>query len=75
MEIEVAFRNDLEERFSVEVDFVVVAIGLIVDIRIGESRSKERYPLEMIRPFISLSRIVLTPCRRRMSPHFIFSWA
>ena len=38
MEIEVAFGDDLEEGLSVEIDFVVVIIGLVVDIRVGESK-------------------------------------
>ena len=37
VEVEVAFGDDLEERLSVEVDFVVVVIGLVVDVGICEA--------------------------------------
>ena len=75
MEIEVAFGDNLEEGLSVEIDFVVVMIGLVVDTGVGESEWEWRYPLDMISPFIYLPGTVLTPCNRRISPHFIFSCA
>ena len=37
VEIEVAFGDDLEERLPVEIDLVIVIIGLVVDIGVGES--------------------------------------
>lgn len=37
MEVEVAFGEDLEERLAVEVDLVVVLVGLVVDIGVGET--------------------------------------
>ena len=75
VEIEVAFGDDLEERLPVEIDFVVVIIGLVVDIGVGESEWEQGYPLDMISPFIYLPGTVLTPCNLRISPHFIFSCA
>ena len=37
VEIEITFGHYLEKRFSVEVDLVVVIIGLVVDVGVGES--------------------------------------
>lgn len=71
MEVEVAFGEDLEERLAVEVDLVVVLVGLVVDIGVGETACRRRYPLEMMSPLAYLSRTVLTPWMRMMSPHFI----
>ena len=73
MQVEVAARNDLEQRLSVEVDLVVVVISLVVDIGISEAALMMVYPLEMISPLFYLLGTVLTPCSRRISPHLIFS--
>lgn len=75
VEVEVALGDNLEEGLPVEVDFVIVIIGLVVDIGIGESAWLMDYPFEMMSPFISFSGTVLTPCSRSTSPHLIFSWA
>lgn len=72
MKIEVTLRNYLEERFTVKIDFVVVLIGLIVNIWVSESISSSNYPLEMIRPLFGFPGTVLTPWRRIISPHWIF---
>jgi hypothetical protein len=37
VEIEVALGEDLEEGLAVEVDLVVVLVGLVVDIGVGEA--------------------------------------
>jgi hypothetical protein len=73
VQVEVALGQDLEERLAVEVDLVVVLVGLVVDVRVRKTASPAKYPFEIIRPFASLSRTVLTPWIRMMSPHFIVS--
>lgn len=37
VEVEVTFGQNLEERLAVEVDLVVVLVGLVVDIGVGEA--------------------------------------
>ena len=71
VKVEVALGQYLEKRLAVEVDLVVVLVGLVVDIRVSESAWCVAYPLEMMSPLASLSRTVLTPWIRTMSPHFI----
>jgi hypothetical protein len=71
VEVEVALGEDLEERLAVEVDFIVVLVGLVVDVGVGETGLGRVYPLEMIRPFAYLSRMVLTPWIRMISPHLM----
>jgi hypothetical protein len=71
VKVEVALGQYLEKRLAVEVDLVVVLIGLVVDIGVGEAALYVLYPLEMMSPLASLSRTVLTPWIRTMSPHFI----
>lgn len=71
VEVEVALGKHLEERLSVKVDLVVVLVGLIVDVGIGEAEWDWKYPLEMMRPLAYLSRLVLTPWILMMSPHLM----
>lgn len=73
VEVEITLWDDLEEGFAVKVDLVVLFKGLIVDVGVSESASEANYPFEMMRPFASLPGTVLTPWRRMISPHFIFS--
>lgn len=61
VEIEVTLGNYLEERFAVEIDLVVVRVGLVVDIWVGESACTNMYPFEIISPLSSLPGTVLTP--------------
>ena len=61
MEIEVAFGQDLKERFAIEVYVLVLLVGLVVDVGICEAELWRRYPLDMISPLHSLPAIVLTP--------------
>ena len=37
MEVEVALGNDLEQRFAIKIDLVVLRVGLIVNVRVSES--------------------------------------
>ena len=37
VEVEVAFGENLEEGLTVEVDLVIVLVGLVVDIGVGEA--------------------------------------
>lgn len=71
VEIEVAFRHDLEQRFAIKVDVGVLLVGLVVDVWVRETKSPAMYPLDMMRPLHSFPAIVLTPWIRMMSPHLI----
>jgi hypothetical protein len=71
VEVEVALRKYLEEGLTIEIDLVVFFVVLVVYVWIGKAKYNRKYPLEMMRPFASLSRIVLTPCIRMMSPHLM----
>jgi hypothetical protein len=73
VQVEVALGQHLEEGLAVEVDLVVVFEGLVVYVRIGEAEFMGTYPLEMMSPFASLSRLVLTPWILMMSPHLMVS--
>lgn len=51
MQIKIAFRKYLEQRLSVEVDFIKIFICLIIDVTIGKTDFRiKKYPLAMIRP-------------------------
>ena len=39
VKVEVAARDDLEERLSVKIDFIVVVIGLVVDVGVSKAVS------------------------------------
>ncbi len=61
MEVEVALGNDLEQRFAIKIDLVVLRVGLIVDVRVSESEWTSLYPFEMMSPLAYLPGTVLTP--------------
>ena len=62
MKVEVAFGQDLEEGFSIEIDLIKLFVCLIVNVAVCETEVRRKwYPFAIIRPWGIFYFLMLTP--------------
>ena len=69
MGIEIGPRHELIQAFAIEVDVLKLSILLVIHVRVSESRSIDKYPLETISPLDGFFFDKFTPWMRTTSPH------